>query len=396
MPLKITAICHDTPYPPTHGGKLDMWNSLKILDAASVDIQLISWDYDALSKERAEKIANITSSHEFICLKRSFLFRLRCITMLLRYPWFAGLRWPGSNLLVQLTVAVKKFGPDILLLEGWHGALLALYLHDELDIPIIYRSQNIEYLYMKNQVLHARGLRAQVVNHIGQWHMKNFERYIMSVAHKTYAISYDDLSFFKENNYGEVDVLLPFVDTQIDATDINTSPQFDLSFLGNLHAANNIDGIHWLLNEVMPIVWKSTPETSLIIAGSSPNDDLYRTIDAYKNVTLIANPKNAAYTLSSGRIYINPTLSAGGIQLKNIEMALHGRPMIARSKSLTGVPEPIKELFTIADSPEAFANAILIELDQYPDTKNNSELLAKHFGSESIMKIINDVKNLHE
>jgi predicted CopG family antitoxin len=90
-------------------------------------------------------------------------------------------------------------------------------------------------------------------------------------------------------------------------------------------------------------------------------------------------------------------ISAGGIQLKNMQMAAHGRPMIARPQSLMGLPEPVKRLFTIAESPDAFANAILTELEARHTHKNNNlEVLAKYFGSESAMKIINDIKNLRE
>ena len=395
--VKITVICHNTPYPPTHGGKLDMWNSLKMLSDLGARLQIISWDDKDQSAETNDAINSISESHHLIKLSRKLSFRIKHIHLLLLYPWFASIRWPSKKHLNRILDSVREFKPDALLLHGWHGALIAFNLEKVMGIPIFYRSHNIEHLYIKNQGNYAIGFKEKIINRISQWHMKKFERRIIQNAKISYAISNNDHFFFKNEGYGKVDIILPFVNLYEDLTSINSKPIFDLSFLGNLHTLNNLNGLQWLLAEVMPIVWKKNNDVTLIISGSSPRKELIAHAESYKQVTLVANPGCATKSLSSGKIYINPVISAGGIQLKNIQMAAHGRPMIARPQSLMGLPEPVKRLFTIAESPDAFANAILTELEARHTHKNNNlEVLAKYFGSESAMKIINDIKSLRE
>lgn len=391
--LRITVLCHNTPYPANHGGKLDMWNSLKMFANEGVHLQLISWDDKDQNKETISAISDVCESHQLIRFSRNLFFRLRRVHMLFLYPWFALIRWPSNSQLKTITEITKEFDPDVILLHGWHGALLSFYLKDKLNKPLLYRSQNIEYLYIKNQGTFSRGIRNKVVNLISQINMKKFEQNIIKRSEKSYYISKDDFIYFYESGCENGEIIFPFIDTKQKIT-INNKPIFDLSFIGNLHTPNNINGIIWLLNEVMPMVWEYDNTISLVISGSNPAKAVVDTIQKYKQVTLVKNPVNSSEALSAGRVYLNPVVSAGGIQLKNIEMALHGRAVIARSQGLSGLPDEVRDLFTIADSPEEFSKSILEEIKNEPKNKYNKEIIDTFFGSASVQKIMSDIIHL--
>ncbi len=372
-----------------------MWNSLKMLANEGIRLQLISWDDKDQTKEIISAISDVCESHQLIKLSRNLFFRLRRVHMLFLYPWFALIRWPQNSQLKTITEITREFDPDAILLHGWHGALLSFYLKDKLNKPLLYRSHNIEYLYIKNQGTFSTGVRSRIVNLISQIHMKKFEQNIINRSEKSYYISKDDFIYFDKSNCGNGEIIFPFIDTKQKII-INESPSFDLSFIGNLHTPNNINGIIWLLNEVMPIVWEYNDTISLVISGSNPAKAVIDTIKKYKQVTLVKNPKNSSEALSVGRVYINPVVSAGGIQLKNIEMALHGRAIIARPQGLSGLPDEVRDLFTIADSPEEFSKSILEEIKNEPKNKDNRKTIDAFFGSASVQKIIADINFLGE
>lgn len=391
--IKITVLCHDNPYPPNHGGKIDMWNSLLALKKCGAEIQIVTWNYDDTTKDEKIKSLEIFPNQIHIKISRKFIFRLKKMVKLILYPWFSVVRMPDGLELNQITNKIIEYKPDVILLHGWHGALLAFHLIKKIGVPLFYRSQNVEYIYMHKQRIQAIGIRANIVGIISQLHIKNFEYKIMMKATKNYAISIEDYELFRNYFFINSDLIFPFFNVK-SKHHINENPCYDLSFLGNLYSSNNVFGILWLLNEVMPIVYSKNPDITLLISGSNPDKRIIKTALKFKNVTIIKNPEDSDYVLSSGRVYINPTISSGGVQIKNVQMASHGRRMICLSQSLYGLPSEVQLLFRVARTAEEFANSILEETQKDLLNKNNFLLLNKYFGIESAIKIINDIKEV--
>ncbi len=390
MPLRITVLCHETPFPPNHGGRVDMWRRLLMMSRMGVQLQIISWDYGILDSERAAAIDRISLQHIYIPLKRSIAFRVRRIPLMLRYPWFASVRWPLAHL-ASITRSVSDFGPNILFLDGWHGGLLALYLQKRLDIPLYYRSHNIEHIYIKAQHEFARTLRTRIVTYIADVHLKKFEFSLVNRAKKVYDISVADMRYWELMGYTKFDYLPPLFDPDQSDSSSVTEPSYDLVFLGNLNAPNNVLGIRWLLDEVMPIVWRERPSTSLLIAGSHPIPRITEQLATLEQVTLLPNPVDATSVLLSGRICINPVQTASGIQIKNIDMLLTGRPIITIGSSLSGFPDDICSCFIVADNALEFSGAILRTLESASSDLCNKDLLDSYFGKDRVMQLLQDM-----
>ena len=44
--MKLLVVCNEIPYPPNHGGRVDVWARLRAFRAAGVSIVLITWCSD--------------------------------------------------------------------------------------------------------------------------------------------------------------------------------------------------------------------------------------------------------------------------------------------------------------------------------------------------------------
>ena len=390
MNLKVTVLCHETPFPPSHGGRADMWRRLVAMKKRGVEIQLISWDYGDLTEDRATAINNVVTDHYYIPLERTITFRAKHMFGLLRYPWFASIRWPGSRL-PSITQSVKFFRPDFIFLDGWHGALLAFHLRDTLILPLYYRSHNIEHQYIRAQHKHAVTLRSRLVTYIASLNIQSLEHKIMDGTAKVYDISIDDIKFWNNHGYRHIEHLPPLFCTEIAPPIPASITRYDLVFLGNLYATNNVAGIKWLVDHVMPIVWHERPTTTLLIAGSNPSSGLCSYLDQIDNVILQVNPIDANEVLARGRIALNPVTTAGGVQIKNIDMLLSGRPIITRSAGVIGLPYDVRKCFLVADSTADFASTILNSLANplYPCDAVN---LSSYFGDGKIDSFLQDIE----
>ena len=391
MTLRITILCHETPFPPNHGGRVDMWRRIVAMKQRGVEMQIISWDYGALAPDRAAAISKVAMDHQYISLKRTITFRAKHMLDLLRYPWFAGIRYPGRRL-TTITQSVKDFGPDILFLDGWHGALLAFHLCNALKLPLYYRSHNIEHEYIRSQHKHATTLRSRIVTYLAGLHLQTLEYKIMDIATEIYDISVADMEYWKVHGYQRIQYLPPLFATDSGNTLPKSVAVYDLVFLGNLHTQNNIAGVTWLVDNVMPIVWRKRPTTTVLIAGSNPDSQLRNRLDHIHNVKLLENSADANEVLAQGRIALNPVPTAGGVQIKNIDMLLSGRAIITRRAGILGLPDSVKKCFVVADSAPDFALAILDVLAN-PPRPCNKTMLNFYFGAEQISSFLRDIEH---
>lgn len=391
MTLRMTVLCHETPFPPTHGGKADMWRRVVAMARAGAKLQIISWDYGELASSRSAAIAKIAEDHQYISLQRTLVFRAKHSLGLFRYPWFACIRSPGTRL-SSITRSVRDFGPDLLFLDGWQGALLAFHLRDALRLPIYYRSHNIEHEYIRAQHKHATTLRSRLVTYVAGLHLQSFERKIMDNAAEIYDISVDDMEYWKARGYQRTQYLPPLFDADFSSIPHASLAAYDLVFFGNLHAPSNIAGVTWLVNNVMPIVWRERPTTTILIAGSNPDSQLRNQLEQINNVKILVNPTDPNEVLAQGSVALNPVPTAGGVQIKNIDMLLSGQPIITRRSSIMGLPDDVKKCFVVADSASDFASEILGILAN-PTQPCNKMMLNSYFGAERIGGLLQDIEH---
>jgi polysaccharide biosynthesis protein PslH len=127
---------------------------------------------------------------------------------------------------------------------------------------------------------------------------------------------------------------------------------------GKLSYHANISMVLFLVNQIMPHVWREKPETELIIVGKDP----VREIIALKEnprITVTGTVKDIRPYLRKATIAVTPITYGAGIQNKVLESMACGTPVISTSQAVSALKvERDKELF-VEDNPQAFAKAII-------------------------------------
>jgi hypothetical protein len=149
FPLRLTLLCHDIPYPPNHGGRVDMWTRLKALHSEGVQIQVICWTSQETTDNQITTLKNYCN--ELSVFQRNMNSVLNLITNS-QYPIGVATHIVNNKIFLDQLRKIKFFNPNALILDGIHGAILALDIANQLKLPIIYRSHNIEYQHMSDQV----------------------------------------------------------------------------------------------------------------------------------------------------------------------------------------------------------------------------------------------------
>ena len=145
----------------------------------------------------------------------------------------------------------------------------------------------------------------------------------------------------------------------------------------------NTTGILWFLAEVWPHVRAASPTATLHIAGSVCED----VPSPPAGVTLCGILPSLDPEVEAATVCLVPLLIGSGIKIKLLEALAFGKACVSTSIGVQGLEDWTADAISVADSPRAFATAIL-ELFADPALRQQREqaahtLIRNHFSSAS-------------
>ena len=170
---------------------------------------------------------------------------------------------------------------------------------------------------------------------------------------------------YLETNYGYKNgVVIPclFFD-KIDEHKIIPKELKDLMFIGGRHSAS-VDGIHWFLTDIFPIILKESPKTRVHIIG-----DCGHNITSLENIIVHGRlPEDQMIEFYKKTITILPLRFGAGVKGKTLEAMYYGAPIVSTSIGLEGIPN-IKQVMQGHDDAKSFATQVILML-QNPTRAN--------------------------
>jgi len=354
------------PYPPRGGGRADIWRRVQALTQLGHQVMLLH-QHEAegprapLPEHFAEMDEVLTGRFSF-AVERSRLRTVRQLLGMWRKPWDVAKGVPSGAVLDRMERAVADFAPEMVLLEGpWLGELGRRFAA-QYDAPVVYRSHNIEHLYLKRQAQASRSVRNRIAWRLTTVGLKRYELMMMRNAALVLDISLDDLEFWRAQGVSDISWLPPLPELALSDPPTDRV-EGEVLFVGGLRLPNNVHGVRWLVSEVLPILQSSHPDIVLSVVGSTPDEALRTELAANPAVRTFFDVDSVNPYLFGARVLVNPVSIGSGVQLKMLDMLMTEAPIITRSTGARGLPPRCVEQFEVADTKEAFAAAIVTQLE---------------------------------
>jgi hypothetical protein len=365
QPLRLVVVAQEFPYPPNHGGRADVWRRMRALKALGVNLALVCWYEDIVNTPSEAEVAAVLEVVDSLIVvpKKGGLWRalVRLFRIAAGTPSHAAARVLGHDDFKQAVEKLAGFNANAVMLDSPYGGVFASRLSKHLGVPMFYRSHNIEHKYFQGQATAATGLRDQLAWRLACVHLHRFERQMQQEAKISFDISADDLRFWQSQGLTNGVCLPPLPEAALEQTQDapETAAQArELAFLGNLHAPNNVQGLVWFVEQVMPIVWKARPQTVFTIAGSRPGDVVKQLVQQHAGVELVENVVDVPGFLAASRVLVNPVLTGSGVNVKTLDMLMTERPIVSTPQGVAGLTPEIQALCRVASSREQFARHI--------------------------------------
>lgn len=133
----------------------------------------------------------------------------------------------------------------------------------------------------------------------------------------------------------------------------------------------NVEAVEWFEKEIWPLVLPKSPSLEVYLAGRHMPEKLLEKASGRLHITGVV-PDASAFTLGKN-ILIVPLKSGGGIRVKILEAMAAGKLVVSTRVGMQGIPVTEGVHALLADTPEAFANALI----QAAENSGNSAEIAR-------------------
>lgn len=344
---KILIVTPFSPYPAIHGGKVDIWNNIKVLKQLGFTIDLIITEKNVNLADSSKKEISKYVSKVIVVERKN---RLKDILSL--HPLQIESRKSLKNIILK-----DKY--DFTLLEGDYVAYI-LENNTLVTKQVLLRSQNNEIKYFYNLFKSTNKIIHKIYYFTDFVKFKLFVPIFYTKIKNILFISCDEKEFFCNKLKNLNALFLPAnvkLDLKKQALDTNC-----VLFIGSLFMENNKEGILWYLENVHAIVSKNIRSYKLIIAGNSDGTNLRWLFDfknIFNNIEIFDSPETLDKLYEDSSVFINPMRHGAGVKLKTVEAIVNGLPVVSTSIGNEGTGLTNDKEIIVQDDKIAFAEAIV-------------------------------------
>jgi glycosyltransferase involved in cell wall biosynthesis len=221
--------------------------------------------------------------------------------------------------------------------------------------------------------------------------MARVEHLYLQKADHVLTVSDTDRDIFAEIVSPEKITTIPTgVDIDYFSGALATAPEESnsLVFTGSMDWLPNEDGIRYFTEQVMPVIKAALPDVTLTVVGRNPYSSLRELAQRDSSIIVTGRVDDVRPHMERAAIYVVPLRVGGGTRLKIYEAMAMEKPIVSTSIGAEGLPVRDGKEILLADTPEAFAKAV-INLFQNKEAadelgKRAAKLVREEFGWQKV------------
>ncbi len=394
--MNILILTPQLPYPPHQGTTLRNFNIIRIL-AQRHTIDLISFLAPDQQLNSASVLSKLCRRIDTLPQPQRTIQQRARDTLLSRLPDM-GLRLESNAMheLVRKRLTESKY--DVLQIEGIE---MAQYGWPKLgdNGKIVFDDHNCEYLLQKRNCLADLRIPKRWIAaaySLVQWQkLCQYEAMICRRSAAVVAVSQADAQAL---NHLTPEVNAEIIPNGIDLAEFHPlaahssplTPHPTLVFTGKMDYRPNIDAVLWFGREVFPLIRQQIDDVCFQIVGMNPHArlDVLREV---AGIEITGAVEDVRPFIHNAAAYVIPLRVGGGTRFKALEAMACAKPIISTSLGVEGIDVQEGRQMLIADTPQAFANAVLSVLRQPSSEwvqalcRNARSFVEEHYGWEQIV-----------
>ncbi len=365
--MKIFVLLSRFPYPLEKGDKLRAFHQIKEL-SKNHEIILCTVSDEKVEKESIEILSSYCSAIEVVRLPKWKIYWNLLIQLLFTNKSLQVAYFYNSSAQKKINKYILKYQPD--------------HIYCQLIRVTEYvRNSKINKTLDYMDAL-ARGMERRVEDapFYMKWflktettRLKRYEHFIFKDFDKHVIISEQDRKLIVNVNNDDVVVVPNGVDYDT-YKHAEKDKEYDLIFTGNMAYPPNVDSVVYLVNNIMPLVWKERPNIKLVIVGAQPSSKVLKLKSDKVIVTGWVEDISEYYSRS--KIFIAPMQIGTGLQNKLLEAMAMKLPCITSELANNALGAIHNENILIGNSDNEYTQHIIRLME---DDSLQSEIAQKGY-----------------
>ena len=375
--MRLLFLTPQFPYPPHKGTTLRNYYLVAGM-AARHEVDLLTFVESEDELRRTTPLSTLCRRMDGVLVPRRGLARRAADTFLSPWPDM-GLRLWSPAFAERLAAWLADTHYDVVEVEGIE---MARYMLQDAgrkgqdgirNTQYVYDAHNCEYLLQQRTFETDARIPARWIGaaySFVQWRkLRRFEAATCRAADRVIAVSDADADALRRlapglgvtvapNGVDVASYAAPTPPPSACAPSGERSGRADLVFTATMDFRPNVDAVLWFAQEVLPLIRQEEPGAHFMVVGRNPHRRL-NVLRGRADVTLTGAVDDVKPYIAGAAVYVAPLRVGGGTRFKILEAGAMGKAMVSTSLGCEGFPVENGRELLVADSPRAFADAVV-------------------------------------
>ena len=233
-----------------------------------------------------------------------------------------------------------------------------LYNEIPAGIPVISDTHNVEYEISYRIFRETRHPVYKLYHFLEYILTRREELRLCATATLLLATSERDMGIFRDHlPHVPMRVIPNGVDLEFFAPTPTVPEPRTMVFTGLMNYFPNEQGVHYFLDQVLPLIVKRVPGAKITIVGAFPSKALLRRQSS--SVEITGYVTDVRPYIARSEVYVIPLLVGGGTRLKALEAMAMKKPIVSTSIGCEGIHVVDGQSVLFGDTPETFADQVI-------------------------------------
>ncbi|MDT7778655.1 MAG: polysaccharide biosynthesis protein PslH [Acidobacteriota bacterium] len=359
--MRILWLKTELLHPVDKGGKIRTYQMLKALKREHY-VTYLTLDDGTADSDAVERATEYC--HELVRIRHSTrekfsagFYAELAANLFSSLPYFMK-KYESAEMRREVAERARAGDFDVLVCDFLNPAVNVPHA---LPVPTVLFQHNVEAMIWKRHYeVQTHPLKKAYL--YGQWRKAfAYERAACRRFDMVVTVSRDDTETIRLD-YGVPNVsdVPTGVDTEFFRPVEGVSVEPDsLVFTGSMDWLPNEDAIQFFTREIMPLIRERRPEVKLTVVGRKPYASLLELSKRDPSIIVTGRVEDVRPFMERAAAYIVPIRIGGGTRLKIYEAMAMEKPVVSTTVGAEGLPVRDGQDLLIADTPRAFADAVV-------------------------------------
>jgi sugar transferase (PEP-CTERM/EpsH1 system associated) len=367
-PLRILFIAPRFILPADSGAKIRTLNILKQV-AKHCEVDFVCFSFDESDKQYTIMLENFHVNPYLIPIKETGKAK-KIFDVLFESLPVSIAKYNSSEMGKRIQELVEANSYDLIHVDHLHMAHYLKYLK---NIPAVLDEHNVEYRILERCFDVEKSTIKKAVYFNQAKKMKTFEEKTVKQFSATCCVSEDDQIILSKISQGikPIHIIPNGVDTELFSLvsarkDKEPIEEEDaLVFTGSMDWLPNDDACLYFCRDILPLVWKETPQVKFYIVGKSPSDTLKAFAQKDKRIIVTGRVDDVRDYILRSKVFVVPLRIGGGTRLKILEAMSMQKAIVSTTIGAEGIGYKEESNIVLADTPHIFADKIISLLNNH-------------------------------